>query len=94
MSTTAQRGSVGTGELDRHKRQKAMYDPSDHQDKHVTIIGLGNIGSHTALCLARMGVANMTLVDFDIVSLITYVKPSSIILDRPHGIFLGQLHIR
>jgi tRNA A37 threonylcarbamoyladenosine dehydratase len=38
-----------------------------HEDIHVTIIGLGNIGSHTALALARMGIKKFTLVDFDTV---------------------------
>ncbi len=51
----------------RHKRQTAIYNPADYADKHVTIIGLGNIGSHTALALARMGVAKFSLVDFDTV---------------------------
>lgn len=51
----------------RHKRQTAIYNPADFADKEVTIIGLGNIGSHTALALARMGVAKLSLVDFDTV---------------------------
>jgi molybdopterin/thiamine biosynthesis adenylyltransferase len=50
----------------RYKRQTGLYNPADH-DVHVTIIGLGNIGSHTGLALARMGIKKFTLVDFDTV---------------------------
>ena len=48
-----------------HKRQTAMFNPVDHEARHVTIIGLGNIGSHTTLALTRMGIKNFTLYDFD-----------------------------
>lgn len=48
-----------------YKRQTDMFDPADHADRHVTIVGLGNIGSHTAIALAKMGVQNFTLYDFD-----------------------------
>lgn len=51
------------------KRQVAMFDPSKHEDVHVVVIGCGNIGSHTALALARMGIQSFTLVDFDTVEL-------------------------
>jgi len=50
-----------------HKRQLAIYNPEEHKDVRVTIIGLGNIGSHTALALARMGIQHFLLVDFDTV---------------------------
>ena len=33
----------------------------------MTIVGLGNIGSHTALALARLGVADITIYDADTV---------------------------
>lgn len=48
-----------------YRRQAAIFDPSHHATKKVAIIGLGNIGSHTALALARMGVQNLTVFDFD-----------------------------
>ncbi len=32
---------------------------------HITIIGLGGVGGYTALMLARAGVSNFTLIDFD-----------------------------
>ena len=49
------------------KRQIAMFDPSKHEQVHCIIVGCGNIGSHTALALARMGVKKFSLIDFDTV---------------------------
>lgn len=34
---------------------------------HVLIVGLGGVGSHAALALARSGIGHFTLVDFDTV---------------------------
>ena len=48
-----------------HKRQTDLFNPADHADRHVTIVGLGNIGSHTAIALAKMGISRFTLYDFD-----------------------------
>ena len=48
-----------------YKRQTAMFNPADHEERHVTVVGLGNIGSHSALAIARMGIKNFTLYDFD-----------------------------
>jgi ketopantoate reductase len=42
-----------------------MFDPTLYADKTITIAGLGNIGSHTALALARMGLCRFKLYDFD-----------------------------
>jgi len=50
-----------------HKRQTAIYNPVDHADTHVTIVGVGNIGSHTAIALAKMGIQHITLYDHDTV---------------------------
>lgn len=44
-----------------------MFDPNEYRDVRITIAGLGNIGSHTALALARMGLRKFDLFDFDIV---------------------------
>ena len=49
----------------KHKRQTDMFDPSEHAERHVTVVGLGNIGSHSAQAIARMGINNFTLYDFD-----------------------------
>lgn len=48
-----------------YKRQTAIFNPADHTNARAYIIGLGNIGSHTALALARMGIQNFVLCDFD-----------------------------
>jgi len=50
-----------------YRRQTALFNPAEHKERHVTIVGLGNIGSHTAQAMARMGVKNFTLYDFDTV---------------------------
>lgn len=47
----------------RHGREKqALF-----LNAHVGIAGLGGLGSHVAVMLARLGVGRLTLVDFDIV---------------------------
>ncbi len=50
-----------------YMRQVGMFNPAQHSNVKVTIAGLGNIGSHTALALARMGLSHFTLYDFDTV---------------------------
>lgn len=44
-----------------------MFDPTLYADTRVAIVGLGNIGSHAALALARMGLVHFKLWDFDAV---------------------------
>lgn len=50
-----------------YMRQVSMFDPSDFEYITLTIAGLGNIGSHSALSLARMGLKNFRLWDFDLI---------------------------
>ena len=38
------------------------------REKHVAVFGLGGVGGHCAEALARAGVGELTLVDFDTVS--------------------------
>ena len=47
------------------KRQVLIFNPSDFELANVSIIGLGNIGSQTALALARLGVNHFDLFDHD-----------------------------
>lgn len=47
------------------KRQLEIFDPEKYIDKWVTIIGIGNTGSQTALALARLGVSNFEIWDAD-----------------------------
>lgn len=49
------------------KRQSLIFDPETFQGSDVTIVGLGNIGSQSALALARLGITNMFLYDHDTV---------------------------
>ena len=49
-------------------RQSGLIKDEERK-KSITIIGVGGIGSHTALALARMGFHNLTLIDDDVVSL-------------------------
>lgn len=48
-----------------YTRQLDWFSPADNPDAHVTIVGVGGIGSFTAMALAKLGVPKLTLVDFD-----------------------------
>jgi len=48
-------------------RQQAIVDDAKLASLHVTLIGAGGIGSPTALCLAKMGVQDLTVYDPDTV---------------------------
>jgi molybdopterin/thiamine biosynthesis adenylyltransferase len=48
-------------------RHLSIFDPTDYKDKKILIVGCGNIGSHTATHLVRMGFENIVLYDFDVV---------------------------
>lgn len=50
-----------------YKRQTDLFNPEDHKERRVTVVGVGNIGSHSALALARMGIEHITLYDDDTV---------------------------
>lgn len=47
-------------------RQRNIYNP-ENSNLDVTIIGCGSTGSFTALNLAKMGISNIKVIDFDIV---------------------------
>lgn len=51
--------------VDKFNRQVNLFNPRNFEDREVTIVGLGNIGSHTALTLCRMGIKKFSLFDFD-----------------------------
>lgn len=54
------------GEIE-YTRGRDFFDPSEHPNAHVTIVGCGGIGSFTAHALAKLGIPSITLVDFDVV---------------------------
>ena len=47
-----------------YMRQVNLFDPAQF-DEHVTIVGLGNIGSHAATTLAHLGIKHFMLYDDD-----------------------------
>ena len=53
--------------LPSYDRQARIFNPGDYERVTVAIIGLGNTGSNTAVILARMGIKNFILYDFDTV---------------------------
>lgn len=46
-------------------RQREIFDPLNYQGAHCTLVGCGGIGSFVAVALTKMGIANLTLIDFD-----------------------------
>lgn len=71
MGSPEKRGTDGNRELERpavsHIRQVDLFDPEKYREITITVIGAGNIGSHTALAIARMGISRIAVVDFDTV---------------------------
>ena len=52
-------------ERDARKRIDGLIDTDALADRHVTIVGLGTVGSTVAVELAKSGVGNFTLIDPD-----------------------------
>jgi molybdopterin/thiamine biosynthesis adenylyltransferase len=50
-----------------YTRQQDWFNPNEHPYAHVTIVGVGGIGSWTALALGKLGIRNIDLVDHDAV---------------------------
>lgn len=48
-----------------YDRQIQIFDPAEYEDAKIAIIGLGNIGSNTAIVLARLGLKKFILIDHD-----------------------------
>lgn len=48
-----------------YMRQSALFNPADHADLSVTVVGAGGIGATTALALAKLGVPKIKVYDFD-----------------------------
>lgn len=53
-----------------HLVRQSDLIPMECLDKSITIIGAGAIGGWTALSLAKMGFANLTVIDFDTVDVV------------------------
>ena len=57
---------------ERHLRSEILYGKENMEkikNSHVTVIGLGAVGSHVVEGIARSGVGKITIVDFDAISL-------------------------
>lgn len=48
-----------------YKRQTGLFNPATEADATITIAGLGNIGSQTAMALSRLGFTSFNLYDYD-----------------------------
>jgi hypothetical protein len=73
-------------------RQAAILDPQVAKESHVTVCGLGTVGSHAAVELARMGVGSLTVIDGDVVE--AHNLPSQAYtladIDRPKAVALAE----
>lgn len=52
-----------------HWRQEGIFNPKDKPHNQVNIIGVGGIGSPTAMCLSKMGINRLSVWDNDYVEL-------------------------
>lgn len=50
-----------------YDRQAGLVDQPRALGTHVTVCGLGTVGSHAALELARLGIGSLQVIDFDMV---------------------------
>ncbi len=46
-------------------RQKDFFNPEEHKDKRITVVGSGSVGSFVVLALSKLGVKNITVYDND-----------------------------
>ena len=51
-----------------YSRQDKLFDPKQQKFK-VTVAGIGSVGSFVALLLAKMGIKDITVYDFDVVEM-------------------------
>jgi molybdopterin/thiamine biosynthesis adenylyltransferase len=59
-----EKSQASSGPNINFRRQQEIYDPRELQAT-ITIVGIGNIGSQTALGLARLGLERFNLYDHD-----------------------------
>lgn len=66
---------------DLHSRAKGILEVDILKDKRVFVIGLGSFGSQIAIELAKAGVGNLTLADFDRVELHNLARHTATVND-------------
>ena len=66
---------------DLYSRSKGILEIGILEQKHVAIIGLGSFGSQIAIELAKAGVGEFSLVDFDRVELHNLVRHTCFVKD-------------
>ncbi len=64
-----------------YSRSKGILEVGILEQKHVAVIGLGSFGSHIAIELAKAGVGEFSLVDFDRVELHNLARHTCFIKD-------------
>lgn len=50
-----------------YARQTGFFNPEENAGLHVAVFGAGSVGSHVVYSLAKLGVRNITVYDFDTV---------------------------
>ena len=51
-----------------YSRHRELFNPYDFNDTHVHVVGVGATGSWLVLSLAKLGITNIHVYDFDVVS--------------------------
>jgi len=64
-----------------HSRSKGILEVDILKDKHVAIIGLGSFGSQIAIELAKAGVGEFSLFDFDRVEIHNLARHTCVLQD-------------
>jgi len=52
-------------DLERYSTQLTLFNPEKYENKSVSIVGVGSIGSFTAIVLAKMGISTLNVYDDD-----------------------------
>jgi len=60
---------VGEKKMSKYFKQEALFNPEIEGLQPIHIYGIGSIGSHLALSLAKTGYKNITVYDYDTVEL-------------------------
>jgi molybdopterin/thiamine biosynthesis adenylyltransferase len=82
--------AVVHAERDAQKRIDGLIDTDALADEHVTVVGLGTVGSTVAVELAKSGVGNFTLIDPDRLEIHNVVRHECGVDDlgrsKPHAV--------